>query len=226
MHDAFKAWDLAEEPLEAVEARIHDGAPREGLRERGLECAQRILAVPWLSLRPEDTVVEVGSGVGYIMQAVAERSGLARVTGLDVAPSMIAHAKARLRRDGLPLERFRFERYDGLTFPWPDATVDLFYSIATIQHIPKPHAYQVLLEMHRCLKPGGTAFIQVLSWDFMHKHGISFATEIQNQIRGAKTHWHHYYDTRELEAILTHGLEAPYRIIASDGTSLWAAWRK
>jgi hypothetical protein len=84
----------------------------------------------------------------------------------------------------------------------------------------------VLLEMHRCLKPGGSAFIQVLSWDALPRQYISFKDEIKNQINGVNTHWHHYYEYREIEAILTHGMGVGFRIIALDGTSLWAAWRK
>jgi len=226
MHEAFKTWDLANESLESVEDRIHDGAPREKLHERAAECAQRVLSVPWLRVAPEAAVAELGPGVGYIMQAMAQQAGLARIHGLDVAPAMIAHANARIRRDGLSPERFRFEHYDGVHFPWKDDTLDLFYSIAAVQHIPKPYAYNAFFEMNRCLKPGGTAFLQLLSWDFVPRQYHSFAEEVRNQVTGATTHWHHYYDREELEAILTHGLKPSMRILVPDGVSIWMAWRK
>lgn len=228
MHNAFKAWDAADESLESIEARIHDGVPRHMLLDRGAGFAVRVLKMPtWLSVRPDDAVVELGPGVGYVMQAFAEQTGIARVTGLDVAPGMIAHAKARMQRDGLPSERFQFVHYDGVDFPWPDDTIDLFFSVAAIQHIPKPYAYNVLLEMQRCLKPGGTAVIQVLSWDLLPRQKlITFAEEIRNQITGATKQWHHFYDRQELEAVLAHGLGAKTRRIEVEDVSIWAAWRK
>ena len=226
MHEAFKTWDTPEESLESVEARIHDGAARDELHARAAQYARHILAVPWLALRPTDLVVEIGSGVGYIMQGVAEAAGLASINGLDVARGMIAHAEERIRRDGLPPGRFRFHHYDGVHMPWRDGTVDLFYSVAAIQHIPKPFAYNLFLEAHRCLRPGGTAFLHLLGWDFVPKQYLSFAEEVRNQVEGKTTHWHHYYDREELEALFTHGLGAPRRIVLQDGVSIWVAWQK
>lgn len=227
MHDAFKVWNLADESLEAVEARIHDGVPPEKLHDRAAGFALRVQrAAAWLQVRPTDEVVEVGSGVGYVMQAFAQQTGVEHVTGLDVAPTMVAQARARLQRDGLPAERFRFEVYDGVTFPWSDGSIDLFYSVAAIQHIPKPYAYNVLLEMQRCLKPGGTAVVQLLTWDILARHHTGFAEEIRNQIRGTTTHWHHFYDRIELEAILKHGLHAREHSLGTEDISIWAAWRK
>jgi ubiquinone/menaquinone biosynthesis C-methylase UbiE len=227
MQDAFKTWDIADETLESVEARIHDGVPREKLHARADGYAKRVLnAAPWLRVQPSDTIVEVGPGVGYIMQAVAERCGAAAITGLDVAPAMIGHAQARLQRDGLSPDRFRFQHYDGVHFPWPDASVDLFYSVAAIQHIPKPFAYNVFLEIHRCLRPHGTAVLHLLSWEFVADGQVNFAEEIRHQVTGTQTHWHHFYDRTELETIVQHVLKAStHRIDARHG-SIWLAWQK
>src|SRR6185436_4682690 len=100
--------DAAGETLESVEARIHDGAPLDRLHDRARGYARQVLkTAPWLSVKRGDTIVEVGPGVGYIMQAVAEQCGAAVITGLDVAAGMIAHAQARLRRDKLSPEQFQ-----------------------------------------------------------------------------------------------------------------------
>lgn len=227
LHDAFKTWDAAGETLESVEARIHDGVPREKLHERAASYARRVLrAAPWLRVHPTSTIVEVGPGVGYIMQAIAEQSGATTVTGLDVAPSMIAHGEARLVRDGLSRERFRFQHYDGVHFPWPDDAVDVFYSVAAIQHIPKPYAYNVLLEMHRCLRPGGTAVVHLLSWDFVARGQVNFADEIRHQVTGVHTHWHHFYDQTELETIVRHVLQASRHRIDEERGSIWLSWQR
>jgi ubiquinone/menaquinone biosynthesis C-methylase UbiE len=226
MEDAFKTWDAAGETLESVETRIHDGVPLDRLHDRARGYAQRVLkTAPWLSVKRDDTIVEVGPGVGYIMQAIAERSGAAAITGLDVAAGMIAHARARLHRDGLSPERFQFREYDGLHFPWPDDSVDLFYSVAAIQHIPKPYAYNILLEMQRCLRPRGTAVVHLLSWEFVAR-GHDFAAEIHRQLTGAHTHWHHFYDRTELETIVRYALKASRHRVELEHGSLWLAWQK
>ena len=227
MHDAFKVWDIRGESLESVEARIHDGVPSEHLHGRAAGLAERVRRIPtWLHLDPARSVVEVGPGVGYIMQAMANQAGLERITGLDIAPAMTEQARSRLQRDGLSPERFRFELYDGVHFPWKDGTIDLFYSVAAIQHIPKPYAYNVLLEMNRCLVPGGTAVVQLLTWDLLARDPAHFAQEIRNQISGATVHWHHYYERVELESIARFALgAADYRIYVEDAM-IWLAWKK
>jgi SAM-dependent methyltransferase len=227
MEDAFKTWDAADESLEAIEARIHDGVERDRLGDRARGYARRIFtAAPWLSLRPSSVVVEVGPGVAYVMQAVADLARLDRIRGLDVAAAMVSHARARLRRDGLAEERFQLELYDGVTFPWPDAIADLVYSVAAIQHVPKPFAYNILFEMHRCLAAGGTAVVHVLNWSAVTKHGFSLRDEVQRQIQRATTHWHHFYDETEIRAVVEHTLQGTSVRIAHEGKSTWIAWRK
>jgi ubiquinone/menaquinone biosynthesis C-methylase UbiE len=226
MHDAFKVWDNAAEPLSSVEARIHDGVPIGILRDRAAGYVKDILSYSTVRLSPGATVVEVGSGVGYIMEAFARGSGVKRVTGLDVAPNMIERARERLSRDGVDIAEFDFKLYDGKVFPWPDRSVDFFYSVATIQHIPKPYAYNVLFEMQRCLKPGGGAVVHLLGWDQLSMHNYSFADEVQRQIGSQVSHWHHFYDKVELQAIADNAIKPSSLRITPVPGSIWLSWTK
>jgi ubiquinone/menaquinone biosynthesis C-methylase UbiE len=226
MHNAFKVWDNAGEPLESVEARIHDGVPAEELRSRALGY------INWMAKRlpkrlpPDSVVVEVGPGVGYIMEAFAERTAVSRVIGLDVAPQMVERARERIARDGQPADRFEFVLYDGTTFPWDADQVDVFYSVAAIQHIPKPYAYNVLFEMNRCLKPGGRAIVHLLSWELVKREEFSLVDEVRQQIAGAVSHWHHFYDAIELDTIASRAIKpASYKVVP-DGISIWLVWTK
>jgi ubiquinone/menaquinone biosynthesis C-methylase UbiE len=226
MHNAFKVWDNTEEPLESIEARIHDGVPRDELRRRARDY------VDWIVKRlpkrlPSDTVVvEVGPGVGYIMQEVAERTAVSRVIGLDVAPHMVKRARERLARDGAPADRFDFVLYDGTTFPWPAEHVDVFYSVAAIQHIPKPLAYNVLFEMNRCLKKGGMAVVHLLSWELLKRGEFSLVDEVRHQLAGTTTHWHHFYDAIELDTIACRAIKPTSYKVVPDGISIWLVWTK
>ena len=173
--------------------------------------------------KPAAAVVEVGAGVGYIMQAFAARTEVSKVVGLDVSAGMIAHARQRIARDGLPAERFEFRHYDGVKFPFNSASIDIFYSAAAIQHVPKPFAYNIFREMNRCLKPTGCAVVHLLSWDELALGHEPFSDEIDRQIGGAHGHWHHCYDYVELDRLLRHGLRIRNYDIREAG-GIWLAW--
>ena len=227
MHKAFEVWNNGAESLESVEFRIHDGVPLSLLRQRGQAYVRDMFRLfPHVNVAKDAVVVEVGPGVGYIMQAFIELTDVSRVTGLDVAPAMIERARQRLDRDRVPAERFEFVLYDGATFPFADDCIDVFYSVATIQHIPKPYAYNVVLEMQRCLKPGGNALVHLLSWELLSLHDFSFSDEVRRQVDGQVTHWHHFYDRVELEALMKHGVKPSSHSVVEEGASIWVAWTK
>lgn len=225
---AAKTWDAKHESLDSIERRIHDCESITKLRERGRNYVSNIFSFfPWLRVPHDASIVEIGPGVGYIMQAVAERYPSASITGLDIASGMIEHARSRLRRDGVPEDKFKFVHYDGVHFPFPDNSVDFFYSVAAIQHIPKPFAYNIFLEAMRCLKPTGSMAIHLLHWDSLEIEGqIPFREEVAQQIEGREGHWHHFYDRTELERVIERGLKAPYYQVSDKGVNIWAAWCK
>jgi len=223
----FAAWNAIEETLEQVEGRIHDGVPREQLRERGRVYAQLIFDMfPWYRVASGGAPVEVGPGVGYVMEAFAEIANVSAVVGLDISTGMIAHARARLKRDGLSPERFVFQDYDGKRFPWNDNSVGAFYSVATMQHIPKPFAYNILFEIERCLVPGGCAALHFLAWSHLPRTVIPIRDEIANQIEHLTGHRHHYWDRIEAEALMMHGVRPRYFNAREDHDSLWLGWIK
>jgi ubiquinone/menaquinone biosynthesis C-methylase UbiE len=139
---------------------------------------------------------------------------------------MIERARERLARDGAPPGRFDFTLYDGTAFPWSEPAIDVFYSVAAIQHIPKPFAYNVLFEMQRCLKPGGHAVVHLLSWDLLKRREFSLVDEVRRQVRGDLTHWHHFYDPIELEVVTVNGIRPSKYKVLPDNESIWLAWTK
>lgn len=224
MSSAFTTWEAQNETLEEVERRIHDGVADDQLHKRAQGYVNEMFALfPWLTVPTDGVIVEVGPGVGYIMQAIVERTAIRRVIGLDVAAGMSRHARARVARDGLSQSTYEFIAYNGVDFPFADHTVDFFYSVAAIQHVPKPLAYNILQEMMRCLKPTGALVVHLLSWDQLPHQHEPFAVEIRRQIKGEPGHWHHFYDRTELEQIMEHGLHVPYFHVRERGTSIWVA---
>ena len=98
------------------------------------------------------TVVDIGSGAGGIAVLLADRYGAARVIGLDVEATVVAHARAKAERAGLQ-DRIEIRKVDPGPMPLPDASVDIVFSKDSIVHIPDKEA--LAADAFRVLKPGG-----------------------------------------------------------------------
>lgn len=230
MHTAFKTWDAKDESLVSIERRIHDGVADEHLRARAhgyvATLTQRF---PWSVPKPGAHILEVGSGVGYIMEAAVKQWNPARITGLDVAANMIENAKRRLARDGIHDNRFEFVHYDGVRVPIPDNRFDYVYSVACIQHIPKPFAYNLFYEMHRLVKPGGFVALHLMSFAALPGQikYEPFSQEVERQLHNQEGHWHFFYSFDELFHVLSHGVGVDLLDIQEDsGASLWVCFSK
>ena len=223
---AFKTWDQASESLEAAEIRIHDGAPREMLHARADAYLDSLnLHFPYAMPHPGSVVLEVGSGVGYIMEAAHRRFQPRSLIGLDVAPNMAANARRRLTRDKVMIPA-HFVIYDGLTIPVKSESVDFIYSVACLQHIPKGYVYNLFGEMARVLKVGGFAALHFLSFAAVKiwKH-FNFRHEIAQQLLGVETHWHHFYSAEELSYVLEFGYGAArVKVVDTQDGNIWASF--
>jgi SAM-dependent methyltransferase len=105
-------------------------------------------------------VLEVGCGAGVDLARFAR--GGARVTGVDLAASAIALARANFEQQGLHGD---FQVADGEQLPFPDASFDVVYAHGVVQYTAHPQ--RLVDECRRALKPGGTAIFQVynrISW--------------------------------------------------------------
>ena len=106
-------------------------------------------------------LLEVGCGIGTDLVRFAK--GGARVTGVDLAPTAIALARQNFALNGVAAEDLRVA--NGEALPYADATFDAVYGHGVIQYTSD--APQLIREMHRVLKPGGTGIFMVynrVSW--------------------------------------------------------------
>jgi SAM-dependent methyltransferase len=105
-------------------------------------------------------VLEVGCGAGVDLSRFAK--GGAIVTGVDLAPSAIALARANFEQQGL---RGELQVADGEHLPFPDGSFDLVFAHGVVQYTAEPR--RLVEECRRVLKPGGEAVFQVynrISW--------------------------------------------------------------
>ncbi|MBV9300488.1 MAG: class I SAM-dependent methyltransferase [Acidobacteriaceae bacterium] len=229
MHPAFATWEDPAESLESVENRIHDGVPKERLRTRAQAYVNTFARLfPWSLPGPGGRVMEIGSGLGYIMEAAVQKLNPSTVVGLDVSASMIENAKRRLARDGVETTALDFRLYDGVEIPYEDNSFDFVYSAATIQHIPKAYAYNLLFEIARVLKRAGFADLHFVSHSLLPDHLRLFPLkqECLRQIRNEVGHWHVFYSHEELLYVLLFGIEVGWISVQEENRSLWAIFRK
>lgn len=219
---AAKAWDVSNEALDHVNARIHDGAVTpEELHARGDKYVGWLADLfPYIEWKAEN-ILEIGSGTGFIMEAVERKTRFGQqrsIQGLDISESMISAAKQRLK--GNPNESlYSFTHYDGVKVPLPDESFDLIYSVAALQHVPKPYVYNLFFEIKRLLKPNGYCVIHLLPFSSLYGQEslYSWRDEISVQVGMIEgPHWHHYYCEEELLAVLKGGTQFQHVQVIGD----------
>ncbi|WP_327103917.1 class I SAM-dependent methyltransferase [Nonomuraea glycinis] len=100
-------------------------------------------------LRPEMSLLDVGSGPGTITADLARR--VARVTASEVTEQALALARTEIEAGGLDNVDFAVADVHHLDFP--DASFDVVHAHQVLQHVGDP--VQALREMRRVTKPGG-----------------------------------------------------------------------
>lgn len=228
-HVAFDTWDIQSETLESVEARIHDGASKDDLHARARGYLETLDAFFPESRPPGGSVMmEIGSGVGYIMEAALHRYQPKKIIGLDVAAGMIAMAKRRFARDGVDSAAISFTHYDGIDMPFADGSVDHIYSVASLQHAPRAYCFRALMEAHRVVKKGGAVRIHLLAYSHFRDNVTldSFRDEVDRQVHNRPGHWHHYYSAEEIESVLKHGIGASNIKVKEHMGSLYIRYSK
>lgn len=137
--DIGRAVGYSEEELQAAP----EGA------NLGLGCGNPLAIA---SLRPGETVLDLGCGAGFDCFLAARQVGeTGRVIGVDMTPEMLARARENARKGGFTNVEFRLGEIEHL--PVADQSVDVVISNCVINLSPEKE--QVFREAFRVLKPGG-----------------------------------------------------------------------
>jgi len=105
--------------------------------------------VSFAEIKPGASVLDVGCGTGVVGLTAARRG--ARVTGVDLTPELIAHAKENSELMGVAAD---WRQGDAEELPLPDASFDVVVSQFGHMFAPRPDV--AVREMLRVLKRGGT----------------------------------------------------------------------
>lgn len=153
-----------------------------------------------LTLQPDDRVLEVGFGGGYLLQRMAGRVTAGRLVGVDVSPTIVAAAQRRFRRAiqagqiGLccaPVE----------ALPYPEQTFTKVCSVNSIfywQDLP-----QALNEMRRVLVAGGQL-------------ALCFTCKASLERKGFAQNIHLYAAGELTQALAAHGFQQIQAALFSD----------
>lgn len=123
----------------------------------GQDLSWRRRAALQLDASADLKVIDLATGTGDMLISLArERPNIAEMVGLDLSENMLAVCRAKLRRYGLE-DRVRLLRGDASSVPFADGTFDAATMAFGIRNTAD--VSDVLREMYRILKPGGTAVI-------------------------------------------------------------------
>jgi len=155
---------VVEARLESDTARADDVGRRIGYSEDQLEAAPEganlgvgcgnPTAID--TLRPGETVVDLGSGAGMDAFLAARQVGpTGRVIGVDMTDAMLEKARANAKKAGFENVEFRKGRIEEL--PLEDESVDAIISNCVVNLSPEKE--RVYREAFRVLRPGGRLMI-------------------------------------------------------------------
>ena len=168
-------------------ARPREAVPRVYTRlARGYELWARLtesrarrrvleLAAP----RPGDSVLEVATGTGVQLVALARRNRAGRTVGVELADGMVAETGRRLHAAGLV--DVELHQADALELPFEDDSFDLVVSGYMLDLLPIDEIPRAVTEFRRVLRPGGRIVLSNMTkgerpwhrvWDALYARGL------------------------------------------------------
>jgi len=151
-------------------------------------------------------VLEVAPGPGYLAIEIA-RLGKFHVTGLDISRTFVEIATGNARQAGVTVE---FRQGDVAGMPFESESFDMVLCQAAFKNFTLPHS--ALAEMHRVLRPGGTAVIQDMSQDATHD-------DISREVGGMRLGRFGSFTTRATLEMLKRRAYSPARFASLAATS-------
>ncbi len=121
-------------------------------------------------------VLDVGCGTGTLVLLVKSACPDARVTGIDIDPTILAIAHAKITRAGADIP---LEEGSATALPFADAAFDRVLTSLALHHLATPQKRTALREVRRVLAAGGELHVA----DFGKPHNLLM------QVASLGFHW-------------------------------------
>jgi ubiquinone/menaquinone biosynthesis C-methylase UbiE len=139
---------------------------------------QRVLSLT--AVRNGETALDVATGTGVQLVALAHQNRTGRTVGVELADGMLRQTRHRLTAAGL--DHVEVYRADARALPFPDATFDLLTNGYMLDLLPNAEIPAALREFRRVLRPGGRLVLSNMTlgerpwhriWDALYARGIA-----------------------------------------------------
>jgi len=133
-----------------------------GMEKRHWHTAKHALAR--MPVESGDTVLDFGTGSGYVLRALRETAGIARGYGLDGSPEMLRNAHSYTDDPSIGFVRADFDE-----LPLETGSIDHAFSMEAFYYAADPR--HTLEEVCRVLAPGGSFYCAVNYYEEnVHSH--------------------------------------------------------
>lgn len=168
------------QPLDAAVRRYSRLAPVYELWAAVAEARPRHRVLELAEVRDGDAILEVASGTGAQLVALARRNPSGRTVGVELAEGMLAQIRKRLRKSGL--NAVELIGGSALELPLEDQSFDLLVNAYMLDLLARDDIPRALAEFKRVLRPGGRLVLSNMTkgerrrhriWDSLYSHGLN-----------------------------------------------------
>jgi ubiquinone/menaquinone biosynthesis C-methylase UbiE len=139
--------------IEGAQAKYYDKMTREHrigeMKEQAKEAAKYI--------KEGDSVLEIAPGAGYLSIELS-KLGKYKITGMDISKDLVEICTRNAKEAGVKID---FQQGNVSNMPFNANTFNFIICFLEFKNFKEP--LKALQEMHRVLKPGGTALIMDLN---------------------------------------------------------------
>lgn len=113
------------------------------------------LLLNMVEIKENDTILDLGTGTGYLAFPLAKKFPASTVIGLDIVTETLKRNEEAAGDNGVG--NLKFLSYDGMKLPFTDNSADTIISRYALHHFPD--IMYSFGEMYRILKPDGRLII-------------------------------------------------------------------
>ena len=101
------------------------------------------------------TILDIGTGTGYLAFPLSEEYSTAVVYGIDIAENIIEKNNELVKEKGI--NNLIFQVFDGLRYPFADESFDLIVTRYAFHHFP--NVKEAICQMNKLLRKGGKLLV-------------------------------------------------------------------